>query len=208
MANRKIVLTGTDDPRVDSRLIASQLGIRHKNVIANVDKYLAHFKRFGILPFKTEEIRGRGQPEKYALFNEDQAYFLLSLSRNSDRVVDLKVRLVMAFREARQAMDVTKAEYLPSYHALHAQIHELAAQSANERFVHLNVNNLINKAIGIGPGERSTLPVPHKSLLITAQYLASQAMSAAKDHKEGYRSAKTALERFRGAVQIGGCDDK
>jgi phage regulator Rha-like protein len=35
------------------------------------------------------------------LLNEDQAFFLLSLSRNTDRVVELKASLIMAFREAR-----------------------------------------------------------------------------------------------------------
>ena len=206
MDNSQIVLTGTDDPRVDSRLIASQLSIRHKNVISHVEKYLTHFKQFGLVPFKTEKPLPNslgGRPEKYALLTEDQTYFLLSLSRNSDQVVDLKARLVMAFREARQAVDVAKTEYLPSYHALHDQIHELAAQSSNERFVHLNFNRLINKAVGVGSGERSSIPVPHKSLLITAQYLAAQAMRSAQDHKEGYQSAKTALESFKGVVQIG-----
>ncbi len=208
MANSQIVLTGTDDPRVDSRLIAAQLGIAHRSVIANIERYLKHFQSFGLMRFKTEAVKRPGERgtkyEKYALLNEDQTYFLLSLSRNSERVVDLKARLVMAFREARQAVDVNKAEYLPSYHTLHDQIHQLAAQSSNERLVHLNINRLINKAVGIGSGERSTIPVPHKSLLITAQYLASQAMGAAKDHKEGYQAAKTALDNFKGFVQIGG----
>lgn len=36
------------------------------------------------------------------MLNEDQCYFLLSLSRNTDKVVKLKVSLVLAFGEARR----------------------------------------------------------------------------------------------------------
>jgi phage regulator Rha-like protein len=92
------------DPRVDSRVLAKQLGVKPKNTIELVERYADKFKRFGLLPFQTE-ARPKGQhgggDTRFALLNEDQCYFLLSLSRNTDRVVDLKSRLIMAFREAR-----------------------------------------------------------------------------------------------------------
>lgn len=97
---------------VDSRLIAKHLGITHKSAFKTVKSYLAHLERFGILRFQSEVIKGRGQPEKYVLLIEDQCIFLLNLSRNTDSVVELKFNLVKAFREARQAIDITKREYL------------------------------------------------------------------------------------------------
>ncbi|MFV9474686.1 Rha family transcriptional regulator [Advenella sp. RU8] len=196
-ANYNIVVAGTDMPRVDSRLIAGQLGIRHKNVISNIEKYKQHFIVFGIVPFKTEKLTlGRGRSDRYALLNEDQAYFLLSLSRNTDRVVDLKVRLVQAFRDARQAVDLNKTEYLPSYRALHDRIQTLAGQTAKSKYVHININKLVNKVAGVSPGERSKLPVPRKALVIMAQHLATQAMAQAKNHNEGYQKAKAVLNGF------------
>ncbi|MGO0632070.1 Rha family transcriptional regulator [Pseudomonas sp. SAR267] len=92
------------EPRVDSRLLAKQLGTQHKSSMELIDKYAGKIRRFGHLPFQTEvgkRAQGGGKAERFALLNEDQAFFLLALSRNTDRVVDLKADLIMAFREAR-----------------------------------------------------------------------------------------------------------
>lgn len=36
-------------------------------LMALLRRYAAKFKRFGILPFQKEEIKGRGQPERFAM---------------------------------------------------------------------------------------------------------------------------------------------
>ena len=191
------------EPRIDSRLLAQHLGNQHQHVRELLTGYVDDFRELGILRFQTGEIRGRGQPERYALLNEDQAYLLLTYSRNTRRVRELKVRLVRAFREARQAADLSTAEYLPSYHALHDEIQALAEHSANARFVHMNLNKLVNRAVGIGAGQRQGLPVPRKSLLVVAQSVAASALRGAHDHRQGYEQAKVALQRL-GTVLIGG----
>lgn len=93
------------ESRVDSRLLTKQLGNQHKNTMELIERYLAKFKEFGLLPFQTEAVKTTGsrgsKHQRFALLNEDQAFFLLSLSRNTKRVVDLKSDLIMAFREAR-----------------------------------------------------------------------------------------------------------
>lgn len=92
------------EARVDSRVIAKHLGTQHKSSMELIDKYAEKIRRFGHLPFQTEvgkRAQGGGRAERFALLNEDQAFFLLALSRNTERVVDLKANLVMAFREAR-----------------------------------------------------------------------------------------------------------
>lgn len=100
MTNIQLVSVN-DEVRVDSRLIAEQLDIQHKNTIELISKYVDKFNRFGVLPFETCKPNSSGRPERYCLLNEDQTYFLLSLSRNTEKVVDLKVNLVMAFSNAR-----------------------------------------------------------------------------------------------------------
>ena len=108
-----------DEPRVDSRLLVEQLGNKHKNSMALIERHLGKFKEFGLLPFQTEAVKtpeSRGaKHQRFALLNEDQAFFLLSLSRNTKRVVDLKSDLIMAFREARyghacQTLEARKKE--------------------------------------------------------------------------------------------------
>lgn len=117
--NPRIAVTDYQgEPRVDSRLLAEQLGNKHKNSMALIERYLAKFEEFGVVPFQTEKPlvgTGGGRPERFALLNEDQAFFLLSLSRNTDRVVELKASLIMAFREARhghacQTLETRKEE--------------------------------------------------------------------------------------------------
>ncbi len=92
------------EPRVDSRQVAEQLGSKHKNTLELIDRYTEKFKGLGLLAFQTEARPGGqhgGGAVRFALLNEDQAFFLLTLSRNTERVVDLKASLILAFREAR-----------------------------------------------------------------------------------------------------------
>ena len=107
-----------DEPRVDSRQLAEQVGNQHKNTMALIERYTDKIKQFGLLPFQTEARPARqhgGGDARFALLNEDQAFFLLALSRNTDRVVELKSSLIMAFREARyghacQTLEARKKE--------------------------------------------------------------------------------------------------
>lgn len=200
-----IVLTAGDDPRADSRDMAVRLRNKHKNVVGLITKYLDKFKRLGVVPFKTEKpLEGStgGRPESFALLNEDQCYYLLSLARNSKHVAELKLQLVMAFRASRLAADITKTEYLPTYHDLHRQVGILANGSSNARFVHMNINKIVNQAVGIDAGQRGRLDLPHRSMLVVAQSVARKAMAQGKDHREGYRMAKDALQQL-GAAAIG-----
>ena len=87
---------------VDSRLIAESLGIAHKNLLATIDKYKQQIEStFGIIAFETRKSK-RGKPEKFAWLNEEQTTFLMTLSRNTERVVQCKVELVKAFAEAKR----------------------------------------------------------------------------------------------------------
>lgn len=200
-----ITLTGpASEPRIDSRLLAQYLGNTHQHVRELIEQHLKHFHRFGVLRVQTGKpgsVAG-GRPERFALLNEDQAYFLLSLSRNTERVVELKANLVLAFREVRQRLDIHSREYLPTYHALHDDIARLAQGSPHERFVHVNVNRAINNAIGIESGQRHTLALPEQSALVVAQAVASRAMALAHDHHDGYAAAKQALEGLSRALEV------
>ena len=179
------------EPRIDSRLIADSLGLQHESLAKLIKAYKPDFEQLGIVRFQIGEIKGRGQPERYAMLNEDQAYLLLTYSRNTAKVRALKVKLVQAFRDARKALETHRTEYLPGYHAMHD---ELANLDAHSRHIHMNFNKLVNKAVGIGSGERSALPFPHKSMLVAAQFIAASAAHGASNSKEAYQRAKGALQ--------------
>jgi phage regulator Rha-like protein len=191
-----LVATKTES-RIDSRVLSAHLGNGHKAVMALLERYAEQFKGFGQLPFQKEvgeRAHGGGNPERFALLNEDQAFFLLSLSRNSEQVVRLKAKLVKAFREARKLADQHQTEYLPTYHRLHEEVHAMAAGSSNRHFVHANINRLINKTAGIEAGQRKACAdLPQQAMLILAQAVATNALQGVADHHEGYQRVKQCL---------------
>ena len=200
--------TVNDEARMDSRLLAEGLGIQHRNLVEQMTAYRADLEALAKLRFETEaSATGRtGQRVKFARLTEDQCYLLLTYTRNTDRVRRLKLRLIQAFRAARSAAEVRRAEYLPGYHQLHDGIQALAAGSPNARFVHLNVNKLVNRAAGLDVGERAGAPLPKLAAVVLAQNLAARAMRGAGDHHEGFARAKVALHSLQSLLQLAGPD--
>ena len=89
---------------VDSRLIAEELGIQHGNFMETIYSYQTLIEQaFGIIPFGTEKLKGAGRPRKFALLNENQATFLMTLSDNTSQVVECKLKLVTGFSKAKEA---------------------------------------------------------------------------------------------------------
>lgn len=201
-----LLATIKDEARMDSRLLAEGLGLQHRSVFKLLNDNGADFAALGKVRFEiaasTRSVTG--QASKFALLNEDQCYLLLTYSRNTERVRRLKLRLVQAFREARNTAEVRRAEYLPGYHQLHDDIQALAAGSPNARFVHLNVNKLVNRTAGLDAGERGGAPLPKLAAVILAQSLAARAMRGAGDHHEGFARAKVALHSLQNLLQLAG----
>lgn len=86
--------------------IALGLKVAHKNVIQLVRTYLPDFQELDPLAFKMRQGEslpqgGFGHPTRYAVLTEQQATFLLTLMRNSPKVVEFKKALVKAFFHAR-----------------------------------------------------------------------------------------------------------
>ncbi|CAH1207473.1 conserved hypothetical protein [Candidatus Nitrotoga sp. BS] len=180
-----------EEARLDTRLLAKHLGNTPKAIIKLVDKHKQCFSELGKVVFEISPLPS-GQRERYGALNEDQCYLVLTFSRNTAKVKDLKVKMVKVFGEARKARELRHTEYLPTYHQLHDQIKVLADGSPNEQLIHMNFNKLLNKVSGIKAGMRSMANLPTQSLLIVAQLMTLQAMQSASDHKDGYALAKDA----------------
>lgn len=105
--SNEIEIVNMDGLRVDTRTLAPKLDIRHRNIIQNIRSYETEFAELGRVPFQTETLQTPGGTQEvgYALLNEDQAYFLLTLSRNSPLVVKAKLSLVKAFKSARETLE-------------------------------------------------------------------------------------------------------
>lgn len=97
---------------VDSRLIAERLNVEHSSFIEIVEKYktLAETE-FGSIRFETglkSGVKRGGKQPRYALLTEPQATFFMTLSRNTSEVVWCKIDLVVAFENAKSALNRTK----------------------------------------------------------------------------------------------------
>lgn len=133
-------------------------------------------------------------PKVAARLNEDQAYLLLTYSRNTTKTRALKVKLVQAFSSARKAAELRRMEYLPSYHLAHDALHGLAPDPEHQRLLHMNVNRLANKVAGIGAGQRSHAQRGSLAVLAVAQMLAARAAAGAADDKAAYAAIKAAMQ--------------
>lgn len=207
------LIQANGEARIDSRLLASQLGNKHKSTIEMIERYADKFKAISHLPFQTEvgnRLQGGGMAERFALLNEDQAFFLLTLSRNTDRVVELKASLVLAFREARAKTAINDVHYLPLYHALHDEVKQLAMRAKEcgsttpERMFHINANKALNTVMGIASGKRESLTIEQRLLLTTLMAVQQRALHAGlvagNDHKEAAQKAKVATLTYMAAA--------
>jgi len=91
---------------VDSRLIAEELGIEHRSFIKTIKKYATQLQAFGGLGFEIAPLKTAGgvQNTTFCYLNENQATFVMTLSKNTDKVVQCKLQLVEAFSKAKQAI--------------------------------------------------------------------------------------------------------
>ena len=94
------------EPFTTSKVIAEFAGIGHKKLKSAIVKHKEGLQAFGILaPYRTDiPRRGRGQPEVIYKLNEQQAYFLMTLLKNTPIVVEFKRKLVQCFFIMRQEL--------------------------------------------------------------------------------------------------------
>lgn len=105
MSNIIHLVPTSDGPRVSSFDLAERLGTSHRANIQLIRRYVDDFAEFGRVAFEVRpfETKGGQQTREVAMLSEDQAYLLLSYSRNVKRVRSLKKELIRAFSEVRRA---------------------------------------------------------------------------------------------------------
>lgn len=120
------------EPTTTTLQISLGLGLTHKSVIQLVRTYLPDIQEFGRVKFESlnsafemansERESARGRHTRYAVLNEQQAYFLMTLMRNSPRVIDFKKALVKAFFEARTLLQTDYFALIQKREALNARL--------------------------------------------------------------------------------------
>lgn len=202
--------------RTDSRLLSQFLDHRHRTILENIDKYLSELSELGRIPFETEkgkqlEHGGFAKATRYALLNEDQCYFLLTLMRNNAKVVKAKLALVKAFSNARAQLasrdlariDGKQVRYLETQSINELVDYASANGSKNSSKYFMIITKMTNNLLGIESGSRDDLPadkLKQISLIETIVDLAIRdGIRAEMDYKDIYKLAK---ERASGVVSI------
>jgi phage regulator Rha-like protein len=88
---------------VTSETIAAGTEVQHKNVLGLIVSHAVALERFGQVAFQTRPGYNNA-PVRVALLNEQQSTLVLTLMRNSEKVVAFKVALVTAFFDMAQQL--------------------------------------------------------------------------------------------------------
>lgn len=99
------IVSQNDHLVVDSRLIANELGVEHRALMQTIKKYLTEIQEFGQVTFENATVTNSVGARNAVIFcylNEEQATFLMTLSRNTPQVIACKRNLVKAFSQAKQ----------------------------------------------------------------------------------------------------------
>lgn len=98
----EIVYLKNDEVFTDSLVISLGTGVEHRKLKQAIRKYKDQIEDFGKLyaPFRAESTGGR--KTEYYILNEAQATFLITLLKNTEKVVKFKAELVKQFYEMRK----------------------------------------------------------------------------------------------------------
>jgi phage regulator Rha-like protein len=100
------IVVKNDVEVVDSRLLAIEINIQHKNLLETIRKYKDRLEKRGHLAFETETVQNSVGAKNQAVFywlNERHCILLTTLCRNTEQVVELKDKIEESFYQARQA---------------------------------------------------------------------------------------------------------
>lgn len=151
-----------------SVIVANGTDNQHKSVSRLIHKHMKRFERWGKVEFSDFKSLNskRGRPTKVALLNEEQAYFLITLLDNNDKVADFKAELVDQFFKAKkllsekQSADWQKArlqgkgmrrEFTDAIKE-YVELAESQGHHGTAKFAYSNLTKLIKKPLGTREG--------------------------------------------------------
>lgn len=92
---------------VDSRNVAKVFDLQHKTIFRTIQDNRESLETLGQLRFQREVVvgnQGGGNPRKFAWLNFDQIAFLLTLTKTTAQTKEFRLRLILAFKRAREEL--------------------------------------------------------------------------------------------------------
>jgi len=106
----ELVILKDRHPFTTSLIISENIGIEHRAVISLIKKYQSRKILSSIKAFEMTKLNEVGRHTEVAYLNENQALFVITLMKNSDKVLDFKEALVNAFIEKRNLLQHLMAQ--------------------------------------------------------------------------------------------------
>lgn len=105
---RKFTATSNTESRIDSRILAARLGIKHESLLDTIHRNVADFESISPVVFRSDQTNLPGRPARFALLTEEQAVLRVSYSRNRPEAVARKTEIARLFGELKRAIDLTQ----------------------------------------------------------------------------------------------------
>ncbi len=177
-SNSDILINHKSEPRIDSRLFAERIGIKHKNLYSLIQKHKTGLRELGTLPFQTETCSHStgATVNKFVLLNGDQFDYMCRIvrGRDNERMNRFKLDVTKAFAK-RRAAEPVRREYLPGYHESRNSLKALGA----ERHHYINLARAENRLAGLSVGERGSAGEQQLGLLVVIQKIEQAAFDEA-----------------------------
>ncbi len=94
--------------RVDSRAIAKLFDVQHESLRKLIEEHLGQLEQLGHIRFEigngVARPQGGGRQEKFTYLNFDQVALLLMLSKPTEATKEFRLKLIIAFRDARNKL--------------------------------------------------------------------------------------------------------
>jgi len=172
MSINKLVKIHHNDVFTDSMIISVESKNAHESIVRHINNHKDKFQRMGKLRTSDFKSGVSGPATTVYLLNEPQSSFLITLLRNSDKVVDFKFALVNEFYRTRlllmekQTADWQSARVkgkesrLGTTDIIRDKLIPLAIQqgSTNYSKFYLTYTKLVNSTLKINSEMRDYLP--------------------------------------------------
>lgn len=94
-----LIVISNNEPTISSKAVAEQLGVTHEATLKLIKKHQSKIELFGRVGFEILPLETKGgvQETTICYLNENQAIFVGTLSKNTERAVQYKAVLTQAF---------------------------------------------------------------------------------------------------------------
>jgi len=203
-----------------SVILAQGFGVEHRSILELVRKY-SHRKIFQTSTFEPFKLKTKGRLAEVYNLDENQAMFIGTLMRNSDKVLDFKEALIVEFSrqriflqklltqksnaewiEKRQDTKVMRRECTDKIQEFIAYAKEQGSKSADHyysNFTRMELSGLFLLE-GKYPNARDVMSMRQLNLIEMADEVISQSLKESMEkklpYKECYHEAKARIEQL------------